>query len=304
MSIPAAILIILSAFMHALWNFISKRRNPSLAFFFVNVVMVSIVMSPVLVFHRQTLLILPLSFWGGVLATGLAQMVYFVGLAGAYRNGDISLAYPLARSLPVLMVAGFSLMLGHRTEIGNLGLVGMLLITMGCIMLPFPRFQRMRWREYMNIVYIMAFVAAIGTTSYTLIDDYALARLRAWLLPQQSVQSITLLYMALQITSTALMMGIGTLLFPSERRQLRQILQPPRQIALGLATGLVIMATYGLVLAAMSYVTNVSYVAAFRQLSIPIGAVLGLTIQGEPRYLPKLLGVGIVSLGLVLVGVG
>ena len=304
MSITAAVLITLSAFMHALWNFISKRRNPSLAFFFVNAVMVSIVVSPVLVFHRQTLLILPLSFWGGVLATGLAQMVYFVGLAGAYRNGDISLAYPLARSLPVLMVAGFSLMLGHRTEIGNLGLVGMLLITMGCIMLPFPRFQRMRWREYMNIVYIMAFVAAIGTTSYTLIDDYALARLRAWLLPQQSVQSITLLYMALQITSTALMMGIGTLLFPSERRQLRQILQPPRQIALGLATGLVIMATYGLVLAAMSYVTNVSYVAAFRQLSIPIGAVLGLTIQGEPRYLPKLLGVGIVSLGLVLVGIG
>ena len=304
MSIPAAILIILSAFMHALWNFISKRRNPSLAFFFVNVVMVSIVMSPVLVFHRQTLLILPLSFWGGVLATGLAQMVYFVGLAGAYRNGDISLAYPLARSLPVLMVAGFSLMLGHRTEIGNLGLVGMLLITMGCIMLPFPRFQRMRWREYMNIVYIMAFVAAIGTTSYTLIDDYALARLRAWLLPQQSVQSITLIYMALQITSTALMMGIGTLLFPSERRQLWQIFRPPRQIGLGLVTGLVIMATYGLVLAAMSYVTNVSYVAAFRQLSIPIGAVLGLTIQGEPRYLPKLLGVGIVSLGLVLVGIG
>ncbi|MBT3389261.1 MAG: EamA family transporter [Chloroflexi bacterium] len=304
MSITAAVLIILSAFMHALWNFISKRRNPSLAFFFVNAVMVSIVVSPVLVFHRQTLLILPLSFWGGVLATGLAQMVYFMGLAGAYRNGDISLAYPLARSLPVLMVAGLSLMLGHRTEIGNLGLVGMLFITVGCIMLPFPRFQRMRWREYLSVVYIMAFVAAIGTTSYTLIDDYGLAQLRAWLLPQQSVQSITLLYMALQISSTTLMMGIGTLLSPSERRQLRQILKPPRQIVLGLATGLTIMATYGLVLAAMSYVNNVSYVAAFRQLSIPIGAVLGLTIQGEPRYTPKLLGIGIVSLGLILVGVG
>lgn len=64
------------------------------------------------------------------------------------------------------------------------------------------------------------------------------------------------------------------------------------------------MATYGLVLAAMAYVSNVSYVAAFRQLSIPIGAVLGLTLQNEPRYRPKLLGIGIVSVGLVLVGIG
>ena len=64
------------------------------------------------------------------------------------------------------------------------------------------------------------------------------------------------------------------------------------------------MATYGLVLASMAYVTNVSYVAAFRQLSIPIGAVLGLTIQREPRYLPKIIGIVIVSVGLILVGVG
>jgi uncharacterized membrane protein len=64
------------------------------------------------------------------------------------------------------------------------------------------------------------------------------------------------------------------------------------------------MSTYGLVLAAMAYVTDVSYVAAFRQLSIPIGAVLGLTFQQEPRYRPKVIGIGVVSIGLVLVGIG
>jgi uncharacterized membrane protein len=64
------------------------------------------------------------------------------------------------------------------------------------------------------------------------------------------------------------------------------------------------MSTYGLVLAAMAYVSDVSYVAAFRQLSIPIGAVLGLTLQQEPRYQPKIIGIGVVSVGLVLVGIG
>ena len=72
----------------------------------------------------------------------------------------------------------------------------------------------------------------------------------------------------------------------------------------GMVTGVVIMATYGLVLASMAYVTNVSYVAAFRQLSIPIGAILGITLLHEPRYLPKLIGIGIVCIGLILVGIG
>jgi len=68
--------------------------------------------------------------------------------------------------------------------------------------------------------------------------------------------------------------------------------------------GLIIVATYGLVLTSMAYVTNVSYVAAFRQLSIPIGAVLGLTIQKEKGQLPKLVGIGVVFIGLILVGLG
>jgi uncharacterized membrane protein len=100
------------------------------------------------------------------------------------------------------------------------------------------------------------------------------------------------------------MLGLGTLLYLPERRQFRQMMQNRSLIFSCLGTGIVIMATYGLVLAAMAYVANVSYVAAFRQLSIPIGAVLGLTIQQEPRYLPKLMGIGIVTVGLVLVGIG
>jgi uncharacterized membrane protein len=44
-------------------------------------------------------------------------------------------------------------------------------------------------------------------------------------------------------------------------------------------------------------------VAAFRQLSIPLGAVLGMVLLKEPHYLPKLIGVAIVFLGLILVGI-
>lgn len=302
MSLIAAVLIIISAFMHAGWNFISKRRNPSLAFFFVTAVFAALIVSPILYIHRGLLGLLPTAVWWLVLATGIAQMVYFFGLAGAYRRGDISLAYPLARALPVLLVAAISLLWGSGGKIGAIGLLGMVLITGGCIILPLPHFQKLRLRNYRDVVILMAVVAAIGTTGYTLLDDASLRQLRA-VLPLNNSQ-VTLLFMSLQSSSTALMLGLGTLLYPPERQQLHQIWQSRSLLLIGVVTGVIIMATYGLVLASMAYVTNVSYVAAFRQLSIPIGAILGLTLQQEPRYLPKLIGIGIVSIGLVMVGIG
>ena len=54
----------------------------------------------------------------------------------------------------------------------------------------------------------------------------------------------------------------------------------------------------------ISYVTNINYVAAFRQLSIPLGAIFGMSLLKEPRYPLKLIGVSIIFLGLVVVAIG
>ena len=67
-------------------------------------------------------------------------------------------------------------------------------------------------------------------------------------------------------------------------------------------TGIGIYLTYGLVLASMNYVTNVSYVAAFRQLSIPLGALMGIIFLKEPAYRVKIFGVVSIFAGLVMVG--
>jgi drug/metabolite transporter (DMT)-like permease len=304
MSLIAAVLIITSAFMHASWNFISKRRSPSLAFFFIMALSGAVIMSPFLYGHRHVLPLVPASVWGLILATGVAQLIYFSGLAGAYQRGDISLAYPLARALPVLMIAAISILLGRGGEIGTLSLFGMLLITAGCVILPLPHFQSVRLGNYFRMVYLMVLIAAIGTTGYTLIDDQALRQLRETPAISLSNREITLLFISLQTISTAVMIGTGTMLHSSGRNQLTGILRSRSLLTAGVLTGVVVMATYGLVLASMAYVTDVSYVAAFRQLSIPIGAMLGFTLQKEPRYLPKILGIVIISIGLIFVGIG
>ncbi|MFK7803458.1 MAG: multidrug DMT transporter permease [Anaerolineae bacterium] len=304
MTLIAALLIITSAFFHAGWNLVSKRQNPSLAFFFIAAASGSAVMSPMLFSQRQILHEFPAMLWLLVALTGMAQAIYLIGLAGAYKRGDISLAYPLARAIPVLLIAGISLILRNGGDIGRLGLLGMGLIVVGCIILPLLSFQSFKLKEYFSPVYLMALVAAIGTTGYTLLDDQALRLMRETAAVQLENRSLTLLYISFQTTSTAVMVGLITLLYPPERAQLKKIFADRPMLRTGLITGVVIMGTYGLALAAMAFVTNVSYVAAFRQLSIPIGAVLGMTIQKEPRYLPKLIGIGIISIGLILVGFG
>jgi len=57
------------------------------------------------------------------------------------------------------------------------------------------------------------------------------------------------------------------------------------------------------IISGTSFVSNVSYVAVFRQLSIPLGAIFGIVFLKEPRYLPKTIGITAIFLGLVLAGV-
>jgi hypothetical protein len=62
--------------------------------------------------------------------------------------------------------------------------------------------------------------------------------------------------------------------------------------------------THSLVLISMGYVTNVSYVAAFRQLSIPISLVFGIFFKKERTCGPKITAVVLLFTGVVLVGLG
>ena len=58
---------------------------------------------------------------------------------------------------------------------------------------------------------------------------------------------------------------------------------------------------YGLVLGAMAQGGPVSLVVAFRQLSLPIGAVIGIRCFDEPSPWSKRIGIGLTCCGLVAV---
>ena len=142
-------------------------------------------------------------------------------------------------------------------------------------------------------------LAAVCITAYTLLDDQSLRTLRT--LPGGPLTNLgwTLLFAELEGLSITFFLSIFILTWKHERQMLLKSTHSDWFMA-G-KVGLVITATYGLVLLAMAYVSNVSNILAFRQLSIPIGATLGILVRKEPAYKPKLVGIGIVILGLILV---
>jgi len=300
MTTIATLLLIISAFTHAGWNFISKKEHPTQAFYLVANTMGVICTLPILFYHASMLSFVPVSVWIIVIISGFFLAFYLEALAGAYRAGDISIAYPLARSLPVVLVYLMTLALGKSQPPEGWFLVGMLLIVSGCIILPLKAFSDFHFSNYINLCCLLAVLAAVGTACYTIADDMALRFLRE--LPGKPMRPLegALVYLVLEGISCSLWQGLFVVVNRQERQSMREVLRSFKAPAA--LTGMGIYLTYGIVLISMNYVTNVSYVAAFRQLSIPIGAVLGMAFLKEVRYLPKIVGVAAIFLGLVIAG--
>ena len=302
MTSTAVILLAVSAVMHAWWNLRSKRRHPSAAQFLVADGTVCVCLLPVALYHHAAISLLPARLWVLVAATGLCQAVYYSALANAYRRGHMSMAYPLARAVPIVLVAAGNLLVGRGHQIGAVGLAGMGVVTAGCLVLPMEHFRDLGLRKYLHASCVFALLAALGTAGYMTIDDAALRLLRGLPGMPMSSGAAALLYVPLLTLSTVTWLGLFVACSAGERAGLKTIAREAKGYTA--VTGLAIWAAYGLVLVSMGYVSNVSYVVAFRQLSIPVGAGLGIVVLGEARHAPRLVGVAVLFVGLVMVALG
>ncbi|HNT77827.1 MAG TPA: multidrug DMT transporter permease [Anaerolineae bacterium] len=299
MSITAVLLILVSAATHVGWNFINKREHPTAAFLLLANTLGCLLLLPAILIGLPALGAYPTQVWCWLGITGIFQAVYYAGLAGAYRNGDMSIAYPLARATPVVWVALVNLALGADLRLLALG--GMGLIVIGSLILPLPRLSDFRPRNYAQATTRLALVAALGTTGYSLCDSHALALLRN--APGMNISStlLTMQYAFLEGMMSSAWLALWVLARAEERAHWRNIVRVHRGRAALAGAGIHI--GYTLVLIAMAFAANVSYVVAFRQISIPLGALVGVLALKEPSPRPKLIGVALMSAGLVLVAV-
>jgi drug/metabolite transporter (DMT)-like permease len=300
MTIPAFLLILTSAFIHAGWNILGKRSGSSLPFFVAAVALGTLLASPILLLYSRVLSTFTPGVWAYLILTGAFQAFYYLALGAAYQSGEISLTYPLARSLPVLLVAIFNLLVG--AVFGWVALSGMLLVCVGGLVLPQPRLSEWRLNAYLNWPTLWALAAALCTAGYSLVDDAALRLARQSSTAAIPAHELALVYAVLEGFSImvwlACLLGFSRRGRQSLRASLRQPTRPVLLAGVGMTTA------YILVLLAMGLAANVSYIVAFRQIGILFGALAGVAFLGEARRPAKLLGVSLMVTGLILVGIG
>ena len=297
MTSAAFILILLSAGMHASWNLIAKKSRMNLAFY-TSLVLVDMLMGAWIWFRLPLALsALTTRFYLNTVGSALGETCYCIGLIMAYRKMDMSAAYPMMRSLPLIFTALLTALLGIGERLSGMALLGMATVFAGCTIMPLERFSDFRLSSYLDRKILFVLLAALGTTTYTIFDSEAL-RVLAKCAPTLSKTMISCAYYEFRHVAVFISVGTLTMLLPFARAEVAEL----RRHGWGAAAvaGVFAGLTYLLVLLAMNYVTNVSYVQAFRQLGLVIGMLEGIFILKERCTLTRSLGIVLIVSGLAM----
>ncbi len=294
MTFTAFILTLLSVLLHAMWNFLSKANRPSCAFYLLlNLVSVAVAL-PFALFLKISWDTLPSAFWLCLLGSIAFETLYSVGLFTAYKRLDISVAYPLMRSLPVVFTPIVTMLFRLGRMPGWLSLTGMFAIAAGCLLLQGFRFSRHSSLLSTQAV-VPVLMASLGTTGYTILDCVATSH---FLQASQASSSVTLVgYFLLVELGLSTLLALFVLLQPTERKEFSTVcLRIPSPYLCGVFN----CGAYTLVLGAMRLVENVSYVQAFRQMALPLCAGMGVVFLKEKMSFAKALGILVILSGLVM----
>ena len=288
MSTAAIGLVLVSAFIHASWNVMARRSRAETKFIagmlpFVAAVGFFPAAAGQVLTHAVSGRI-----WLYVSASGLCCAVYFHALGRAYESGDFTTVYPVARALPVLLVAVGDVFRGAFPS--GMGWLGMALVVAGCIIAPLSRLRDLSWRQYLNRASLWMSLTGLGTVGYSILDKRGVELLRPGPL-------------------TAAIYCYFFYLFSFAGYALIVLLLPRGSSAdasgtswwLPATAGVMSFVGYFLVLWAFQLVDRASYVVAFRQASLVIGVLMAFAMDRRERYFVRLLAVLVITAGLVLI---
>lgn len=269
MPVSALMLALAAAVVHAVWNVLLARAADSQAATAVAMLVAELVFVPVAALIWRV----DWRAWPFLVASASLQIAYFSLLVTAYRVAPLSVVYPIARGMaPVLVLAIGVLVLGHGTSAGQV--LGVCLVAAGILLVRGLR---------SDIGSGIALGLAIGCTiaTYTLVDNEGVAHAGA--VP----------YLELTMAAPALVMTAAVL---------RARGAVALRVEFGSATvvaGIATFGAYSLVLLALQRAAAAP-VAAVRETSILVTAVLARRILREPVGWRRFAGAAAVVAGIAL----
>ena len=264
-----------AAVLHAIWNAMAAGISDRLVGFALIGVAYTGVCAVVVAVTGPP----PAAAWVFILASAAVHVVYQLLLLASYQLGEFSQVYPLARGTSPWVVALISVTVLGR-DLPALELAGVLVVSAGLMSLVFLGGRPSRAQ-------LPALASAFGTglmiAGYTVIDGLGVtaapvATYAGWMF---LLQGPALPLLALRRRGHAL------------PRQLRGL------VGVGLAGGVVSLAAYGLVLWAQTS-GALAPVAALRETSIIVGALLGAVFFGERLGRGRALAAAVVVVGIAL----
>ncbi len=293
----AFFLIIGSAGLHATWNLLAKKSVMTVSFYGA-----ICMTSCMLWLHTQLwtpvkYIELPFLFWVYIAGSVLSDLLYCLGLVRAYRTMEMSAAYPMMRSLPLLFTALVTFLAGWGRTLTLPAITGMVIVFIGCLMMPLKKFSDFNWRYYLTPKMFFIILVACGTTGYTIFDSQAQSVMRS-VFSDISKPVLSISYYSIRGICLSSLLGLTILVLPGEKKNFSSFFKERNYTPL--FAGLIASMCYVTVLMSMNYVTNVSYVQVFRQLGLVFALLGGIFILKEEGNIPKYLGVLLIISGLII----
>ncbi len=276
----AATLVLLSAILHATWNALAKSSAD-------RVVTLAGVMGTSVVIGAVASLFVPAPAPEALPYLAVSSVIHFayqIFLLYAYRFGDLSLVYPIARGSAPLLVAilgaSFAGEIPRPVQAGGIALASAAMASFAFEpRVPHPGVTR-------SIAAAFATAAMIGC--YTFLDGQGVRHSgAAWS------------YIAWNCWAT----GLGFCAFALVRNRGRIAPFLGREGGRGVAGGLLAITGYAIVLWAMSR-GAMANVAALRETSVVFAALIGSRLLGEGLGRRRLAAALCVALGVVLLQAG
>ena len=165
------LLVLCSAPIHAGWNLLARRQRAEGAFISAILGWTAIAGLAPAVIGEILSPSMPNKAWVCVLISGCCAGTYFFFLARSYASSDFTVVYPIARSLPVILVGLGDIIRGHNPSAA--GWSGMVLVVIGCLLTPLRGFREVSWRRYINWSNLWMVLTSLALVGLCLSDKIA-----------------------------------------------------------------------------------------------------------------------------------
>jgi drug/metabolite transporter (DMT)-like permease len=290
MSLAALSIVILAAICHSTWNLVVKSVPDRDDLINHGIIVVLALLLPWVL--SQPLHEIPAEGWAFLFATSILHALYFIALQTAYRIGDLSLIYPIARGTAPLLVMPAAAIALHEVP-SPLGVIGVFLVLIGALtvsLLPAWFIGRggtagILPRAAVGRSVAIALILALITAAYSLVDKRGI----------QLVPPVVYLFFAF----------VGAVAFHLLRiwaigRRLRWDYGFSWWLRASIV-GILSFASYLLILFAFA-LAPVSYVVAGREISIIFSTIMGIQLLKEQGGLVRISGSMIIFCGLACIG--